>query len=147
MRTFVLAAAIFMLGAAPPRPPARRPLATTSSFTVYPKHCNHMGTLAGGTQLTVMDQVAGVVTRRMMRATGQEGRLAVTVAVERAEFKRPGQVGDIVHVTGRIVDLGETSVTIHVQLDTDDDRTLSWGRFVFVVIDAKTKKPVKHGLE
>lgn len=114
-------------------PPVAIPVGASSVFVVYPADCNHLGTLFGGKQLAEMDRIAGVVVRRVMARTGQAGRLAATSAIERAEFKRPGKVG-------------ERTVTVRATLRREDGKELSWGDFTFTVIDEKTRRSVPHGL-
>lgn len=146
MRTVLLAAIIFLCGAAPPKPWIRavRPVCV-STFTVYPKYCNHMGTLFGGEQLARMDTCAGIVVRRLLK--DRPDLIAVTSAVERVEFRKPGKVGDTLTMTGRIVRLAGKAVTVRLSLDREDGEPVSWGDFTFVTLDAKTKKSVEHGLE
>lgn len=100
---------------------------------VMPNETNHLGTLFGGVALGLMDHAAFVAASRLARRT------AVTVSVDRIDFKVPVHAGDLVEVEARVVGVGRTSMTIEVELSaenllTGERRQATTGRFVFVAL-------------
>jgi acyl-CoA thioesterase YciA len=86
---------------------------------MMPRDTNPHGTIFGGVILSYIDQ-AGVIggRREVVRAGGPQPVL-VTVAFNRVEFKQPVLVGDVVRFLTRLVKLGRTSVTIHVNVEAE----------------------------
>ena len=151
-RVLFVLAAITCLSAAPPvrRLPHADNLTTHSnSFVVTPSDLSQHGTLFGGKTLAEMDRCAGITVRRFLYAS-PHAKDAVTVAVENVKFHKAGTQKDLVFVTGRVVDVGEKSVTVEVKVERElPDLTrelLADGRFVFVAYDMAAKKAVRHGI-
>lgn len=117
------------------REPALRTLA-------MPADANPNGDIFGGWVLAQMD-LAGAVPA----AHHAKGRIA-TVAVDAMRFHRPIFVGDLVSCYSRIVKIGTTSMSVHVEtfaerrLDGSEVKVTE-GTFVYVAIDEEGKpRPV-----
>lgn len=119
-----------------------------TSFVVYPKDTNHMGTLFGGKTMTEMDRAAGVTVHRFLYAS--KVKRAVTTGADSVRFLRPGRVGDLVYVTGKVSAVGEkfinVDVTVQRELDGGARETLAEAGFTFVAVDPETGKAAAHGL-
>lgn len=105
---------------------------------VFPEQTNHYGTLFGGQALALMDKAAFVVASRYARRT------VVTASSEKCDFHVPVRQGQLVELVTRIVATGNTSMTVEVDLYSEDlltgDRQLGTrGRFVLVALDAHGK--------
>lgn len=115
---------------------------------VFPEQTNHYGTLFGGQALALMDKAAFVVASRYARRT------VVTASSEKCDFHVPVRQGQLVELLARVVATGRTSMTVEVDLVSEDlltgDRQLGTrGRFVMVALDAHGKPttvpPLKAG--
>ena len=105
---------------------------------VFPERTNHYGTLFGGQALALMDMAAFVVASRYARRT------VVTACSEKCDFHVPVRQGQLVELHARVVATGKTSMTVEVDLFSEDllsgDRQLGTrGRFVMVALDAHGK--------
>jgi uncharacterized protein (TIGR00369 family) len=105
---------------------------------VFPEQTNHYGTLFGGQALALMDKAAFVVASRYARRT------VVTASSEKCDFHVPVRQGQLVDLVARVVATGKTSLTVEVDLYSEDlltgDRQLGTrGRFVMVALDAHGK--------
>jgi acyl-CoA thioesterase YciA len=76
-------------------------------------------TIFGGVILSYIDQ-AGVIgaVSAVVRAGGPRP-LLVTVAMNRVEFHKPVLVGDVVRFLTRVVRIGRTSITMHVNVEAE----------------------------
>lgn len=107
-----------------------------------PADTNPAGDIFGGWLMAQMDLAAGSAAARRAR-----GRCA-TIAVEGMAFLRPVAVGDEVSLYAEIVDVGRTSMKIHVEAwrrsrDSEDTFKVTEATFTFVAIDASGKsRPV-----
>ena len=75
-----------------------------------PADSNHNGDIFGGWIMSQVDVAGGTVAGRVAR-----GRVA-TVAVNSFVFKQPVQIGDVVSFYSEIVRIGNTSVTVNVEV-------------------------------
>lgn len=105
---------------------------------VFPEQANHYGTLFGGQALALMVKAAVVVASRF-------SRLPVVIAsTERIDFYVPVKQGQLVELVARVAQTGRTSITVEVELYSEDigsgARALcTRGRIVLVAIDAEGK--------
>lgn len=102
---------------------------------VYPEDTNSQGTLFGGHALSLMDRLAFIVASRFTRMP------VVTARSEKIEFRSPVKQGELVELTGTVVDVGRTSLRIQIEMHREDllsgDRSLcTTGEFVMVAVDA-----------
>ena len=75
-----------------------------------PADANHNGDIFGGWIMSQVDVAGGVLAGRIAR-----GRVA-TVAVNSFVFKHPVQIGDLLSLYSEVVRIGNTSVTIAVEV-------------------------------
>ncbi|HVB47007.1 MAG TPA: acyl-CoA thioesterase [Burkholderiales bacterium] len=75
-----------------------------------PADANHNGDIFGGWIMSHVDIAGGVVAGRLAR-----GRVA-TVAVNAFVFKQPVHVGDLLSFYADVVRVGNTSVTVNVEV-------------------------------
>jgi acyl-CoA hydrolase len=105
---------------------------------VFPEQTNHYGTLFGGQALALMDKAAFIVGSRYSRRT------VVTASSERCDFHVPVRQGQLIELLARIVATGRTSMTVEVELHSEDllsgKRQLATrGRFRLVALDEHGK--------
>ena len=108
---------------------------------VFPQDANPLGTLYGGNALHWMDEVAFLTATRFSR------RQVVTVSMDRVDFQVPIPTGSIVEIIGKVVRVGNTSLTVEVTILCEDphsgvQETAITGRLVMVAVD-EHMKPVK----
>ncbi len=107
---------------------------------VFPNTTNHYDTLFGGTAMQLMDEVAFITATRFAR------KRMVTVSSDKIDFTRPIPAGTIVELIGRVARVGHKSLTVSVEIYTEqmysDSRELAiTGSLTFVAIDAE-RRPV-----
>lgn len=107
-----------------------------------PADTNANGDIFGGWLLSQMDVGGGVF------ATKIAGSRTVTVAIEAMNFRKPVYVGDLVSVYAKLVRLGRTSITVHLEawvLRRKESRAIrvTDGNFTYVSIDEEGRpRPV-----
>lgn len=89
-----------------------------------PKDCNANGDIFGGWVMAQVDLAGAVLPARYT-----QGRFA-TVAVNQFVFKQPVRVGDILSFFSKVVRIGNTSITIEVEVYAE--RFQTQGRYVKV---------------
>lgn len=80
---------------------------------LLPKDTNHRGTIFGGAILSQIDLAGAEEARRWTQ------HAVVTVAMDAVEFHMPVYVGDVVSFWTRLVKKGNTSVTVHVEVEAE----------------------------
>lgn len=115
------------------------------TFTVFPDMLNYSGTLFGGKLLSEMDVAASNAARKMLYNTPCNG--LVTAHLGEVNFTSPGLLGDIVELKCLVTHLGNSSITIEVQVAKEDQYGHRDGicnaKFVFVAL--RDGKPYPHG--
>ena len=108
-----------------------------------PADTNPTGDIFGGWLMSQMDLAGGVVASRRAR-----GRV-VTVAMNAFEFHQPVFVGDLVSCYGRVVRVGRTSITLHLEAyaeragDPGDVVKVTEATATFVAVDEQRRpRPV-----
>jgi acyl-CoA thioesterase YciA len=91
-----------------PSPEPRGELA--SRMLAMPSYTNPMGNIFGGYLMSVMDAAA------LMTATKFANGTVVTVAVSNMTFLEPVRVGDAICCYTDVVTIGETSITLEVEV-------------------------------
>ena len=81
-----------------------------------PADANHNGDIFGGWIMAQVDVAGGIVAGRVAR-----GRVA-TVSVNSFVFKQPVQIGDVLSLYADVVRVGNTSITIDVQVFAERGR-------------------------
>jgi acyl-CoA thioesterase YciA len=86
---------------------------------MMPADVNPQGTIFGGVILSYIDQAGAIGGRREVVRAGGPLPMLVTVAINRVEFKKPVLVGDVVRFLTRLVRIGRTSITMHVDVQAE----------------------------
>jgi acyl-CoA thioesterase YciA len=88
---------------------------------MMPADVNPQGTIFGGVILSYIDQAGAIGARREVVHAGGPQPMLLTVAINRVEFKKPVLVGDVVRFLTRLVRIGRTSITMHVDVEAERD--------------------------
>lgn len=114
-------------------------------LTMMPRDTNAHGTVFGGVILSYIDVAGGVEAIRHTR----HNRF-VTVAMKEVIFHEPVFIGDLVSFYAKTLKVGNTSITIHVDVEAERFGTpgvnvkVTEAEVIFVAIDEKQEK-VKIG--
>jgi acyl-CoA thioesterase YciA len=100
-------------------------------LVMMPKDANPYGTIFGGVILSNIDVAGSVAARRAVLRQGGIDAGFVTVAITRVEFKKPVLVGDMVRFVCRVVKVGRTSITMHIDVIAER------GKEIIAVTDAE----------
>ena len=111
-----------------------------------PKDTNPNGDIFGGWIMAQMDIAAGIVAKQVARSR------AATVAVDAIRFLRPVGVGNVVTCYGKLERIGNTSMTIKVEVwatladqAIEQEHCVTEAAFTFVAIDDDGRPiPVKR---
>ncbi|HVX11384.1 MAG TPA: hotdog domain-containing protein [Pirellulales bacterium] len=106
---------------------------------MMPRDTNPFGTIFGGVLLSHIDQAGAVGALHEIRSAGWPERLIVTVAMNQVEFHKPVFVGDLVSFWTRLVRVGTTSITVHVEVEADRNGQpvkLTEAEVVYVAVEA-----------
>jgi acyl-CoA thioesterase YciA len=110
-------------------------------LTMMPRDTNAHGTVFGGIILSYIDVAGGVESIRHTR----HNRF-VTVAMKEVIFHEPVYIGDLVSFYARTVRVGNTSITIHVDVEAERFGTpgvnvkVTEAEVTFVAIDENGRK-------
>jgi acyl-CoA thioesterase YciA len=122
------------------QPPSSNPTIRTIAM---PADTNPAGDIFGGWLMSQMDLAAGNV------AALTSGGRSATIAVDGMIFHRPVKVGDEVSLYARLVKVGRSSMTIHVDAwrrprQFPDSEKVTEANFIFVALDENGQPvPVK----
>jgi uncharacterized protein (TIGR00369 family) len=81
-----------------------------------PDLSNFTGNVHGGSILSLMDKVAYVCACRY------SGTDCVTVAVDHVEFREPVYVGELLHLTARVIQVGRSSMDVEILVESQNIR-------------------------
>lgn len=110
-------------------------------LTMMPRDTNAHGTVFGGIILSYIDVAGGVESIRHTK----HNRF-VTVAMKEVIFHEPVFIGDLVSFYARTLKVGNTSITIHVEVEAERFGTpgvlvkVTEAEVTFVAIDENGKK-------
>jgi len=113
----------------------------TTRVLAMPTDTNAMGDIFGGWIMSQVDIAASVAAHR------RAGTRAVTVAVNSFQFRKPVYVGDLISCYASIQKVGNTSITVFVEVYAERDRQqievvkVTEATLTFVAID-KNGKPM-----
>jgi acyl-CoA thioesterase YciA len=122
------------------QPPSSNPTIRTIAM---PADTNPAGDIFGGWLMSQMDLAAGNV------AALTSGGRSATIAVDGMIFHRPVKVGDEVSLYARLVKVGRSSMTIHVDAwrrprQFPNSEKVTEANFIFVALDENGQPvPVK----
>lgn len=110
-------------------------------YLVTQPDLNSHGSLHGGILMKWADESAGMHARKL------SGRLCVTRYIDRISFVETARVGDIIRITSRLSEAGNTSLTFSSTIKNDLTGKLiaSIDKLVFVCVNAK-HQPAAHGI-
>ncbi|MFP8955272.1 acyl-CoA thioesterase [Natrialbaceae archaeon A-CW3] len=105
---------------------------------VQPTHANNLETAHGGNVMLWMDEIGAMSAMRF------SGETCVTARVDRMNFERPIQVGDVAFISAYVYDAGRTSAKVRLRTYREDLRTgerekTTESVFTFVAIDEDRK--------
>lgn len=114
-----------------------------------PADTNANGDIFGGWIMAQMDMAGGILAKEIANSR------TVTVAAESIQFIRPVQVGDVVCCYGRVIQVGNTSVKINLEVwvkpilrETEERQRrfkVTEAAFTYVAIDEKgNKRPIRR---
>ena len=109
-----------------------------------PADTNGNGDIFGGWLLSQMDVAGGVFTSKVTKSRN------VTVAIEAMNFRKPVYVGDLVSVYGKLVRVGRTSITVHLEAwvirrKESQSILVTDGNFTYVSIDEQGRpQPIQR---
>lgn len=114
---------------------------------MMPRDTNPHGTIFGGVVLSYIDQAGAIGARHEVVKAGGAMPFLVTVAINKVEFHRPVLVGDVVTFLTRLVHIGRTSITMHVNVEAErggDTLQVTEAEVVYVNVDAQSaeRRPV-----
>ena len=107
----------------------------TIQVVAMPADTNPSGDVFGGWILSQMDIAGGVYCRRVVK-----GRV-VTVAIDSTTFKLPVFVGDTVCCYVSLLNIGKTSITVHIEAwvnreyEANKSVKVTEGDFTYVKVD------------
>ncbi|VAW29646.1 cytosolic long-chain acyl-CoA thioester hydrolase family protein [hydrothermal vent metagenome] len=108
---------------------------------VFPNTVNHYDTLFGGSAMRLMDEIAFITATRFSRLK------MVTVSSDRIDFTKPIPHGTIIELVGKVVDVGNTSLKVKVDVFVEKmysegrEKAIS-GTFTFVAV-GDNRHPVR----
>jgi len=112
----------------------------TTRVLAMPRDTNAAGDIFGGWIMSQVDIAASVAAHRRAR-----GRV-VTIAVNEFQFHQPVYVGDLISCYAEIIKVGNTSLTVHVEVIAERDRgteqriKVTEANLTFVAVDEKGNK-------
>ena len=111
---------------------------------MMPRDTNPLGSIFGGVILSYIDSAGAIGARREVAQAGGDLPFLVTVAMNRVEFKRPVQVGDVVSFKTRLVKIGHTSITMDVMVEAErgtETLQVTEAEVVYVGVNAIDRTP------
>lgn len=100
---------------------------------LLPRDTNSFGTIFGGIILSYIDLAGGI------EAGKHTSNKVVTVAMKEVIFKQPVRVGEVVSFYSQTIKTGNTSVTVHVDVEVDrrgDRVAVTQADLTFVSVDS-----------
>lgn len=108
---------------------------------MMPNETNGMGNIFGGLLMTYMDWAGSYVARRACKS--KVIARCVTRYMDKIEFKEPVQVSDILTCYGSVTKIGNTSISVHVEVEADRGGKIipvTQAELVFVAVNKKGQK-------
>ena len=100
--------------------PASRPVRASQTVItelMIPAYANFGGKIHGGILLSLMDKVAYAC------ASKHAGTYCVTVSVERVEFRKPVEVGELVSMMASVNYVGRSSMIVGIRVESQNVKT------------------------
>jgi len=116
-----------------------------------PADTNPHGDIFGGWIMAQMDIAGGILAKEIARSR------VVTVAVDTIKFLKPVHVGDVVCCYGKLLKIGNTSISINLEIWVKQGQRVKSGKnsilkvtqaaFTYVAVDSEGRKqPVSKPL-
>ena len=105
---------------------------------MMPRDTNAHGTIFGGVILSYMDQAGAIGARHALMTAGAPEKPLVSVAIDRVEFLKPIDVGDVVSFVTSVVRTGTTSLTVQIVVSADrygDSVEMTRGTITYVTVE------------
>lgn len=114
---------------------------------MMPRDTNPYGVIFGGVILSYIDQAAHAGAQKFVSQQGWPNRPMVSVSMNAVEFHKPVLVGDEVSLYTRVIRVGRSSLTIHIDVEATRDgqpmkMTEAEMTFVAVELDGDTRRAV-----
>lgn len=114
---------------------------------LMPRDTNSHGSIFGGVILSHIDMAGAVGATHEIRQLGYRAKALTTVGMQSVAFHRPVFVGDLLSLWTRLVRIGTTSITIHVEVESERDgrlQNLTEAEVTYVAVDlnAPERKPI-----
>ncbi len=90
---------------------------TEATRIVRYEDINGFGRLFGGRLMEWIDDAAGICAMRHC------GGMITTASVDNLEFKNPGELGEVLHITARITHVGRSSMEVRTDSFAEDVAT------------------------
>ncbi len=119
----------------------------TTRVLAMPTDTNATGDIFGGWIMSQVDIAASIAAHRYA------GTRAVTVAVNAFQFKKPVYVGDLISCYAAVKKVGNTSITVFVEVYAERDRQqievvkVTEATLTFVAIDENGKPQAVRALD
>ncbi len=118
---------------------------TSMTQLMLPSHSNFSGKIHGGYVLNLMDQIAFAC------ASKHSGNYCVTASVNRVDFLRPVEVGELLTLKASINYTGRTSMVVGLRIETEnvqsgETKHCNSSYFTMVAKDADGKPTPVPGL-
>ena len=118
----------------------------TTRTLAMPADANPSGDIFGGWVLSQMDIAGGICSRERARSR------TVTAAVDRMSFIAPVKIGNILSVYTHVIDVGNTSMDIHIEAWAQRDGSphkvkVTEACFKFVALDSEGKPKTVQALD
>lgn len=115
---------------------------------MMPRDTNPHGTIFGGVLLSYIDQAGAVAAYEEIRKRGHGDHSIVTVGMNSVEFHRPVFIGDAVSFWTQCKNVGRSSITMHVEVESERDgqvKKLTEAEVTYVVVeqDGKQRRPIR----
>jgi len=115
---------------------------------MMPRDTNPHGTIFGGVLMSYIDQAGAVGAYDEIRRRGHGDQSIVTVGMKSVEFHRPVYVGDVVSFWTRCTNVGRSSITIHVEVDSERGgqvEKLTEAEVTYVAVEqvGKDRRPIR----
>ena len=105
---------------------------------MMPRDTNPYGTIFGGVILSYIDQAGAIGARHEIQSRAPVVPPLVTVAMESVEFHEPVFVGDTVSFWTSLRRIGNSSISMHVTVETERDgetRQVTQAQVTYVAVD------------
>ncbi len=116
-----------------------------TKVVMMPRDTNPHGSIFGGVLLSNIDMAGAAGAHHEIRRRGWPEASLVTVAMDKVEFHQPVYVGDVVSFWTTLLQIGRTSITMYVMVETDrHERTLQLteAEVTYVSVDLADRSPV-----